>query len=148
LGDVDPNGMLAESILNKGDYVMAINSVPCQYIEANNATRLVRQAPKTVTILSKTQRSAAGFSERHEAEHSAELPGELPLPSVSVSESGQKKPWINWSDLVGSSCSIAVGFVLVVCWRGLRSFAKNGETGSRTQECVQIVVGETRKTRP
>jgi hypothetical protein len=54
---IDPNGMLAESVLNKGDYVMAINSVPCQYLQAHDATRLVRQAPKTVTILTKTQRS-------------------------------------------------------------------------------------------
>jgi hypothetical protein len=88
LSNIHSNGMLAESVLNKGDYVMAINSVPCQYIEANDATRLVRQAPKTVTILTKTQRTTgvvlSRTSERHEAEHSTELPA--PLESMSDEE--------------------------------------------------------------
>jgi len=110
---IDPNGMLAESVLNKGDYVMAINSVPCQYLEANDATRLVRQAPKTVTILTKTQRSTgvvvSRISERHEAERSTELPA--PLVSVSESERNKER-----NKVIGTcicSCSVIVVFVLI-----------------------------------
>jgi hypothetical protein len=96
LSFIDPNGMLAESVLNIGDYVMAINSVPCQYLQANDATRLVRQAPNTVTILTKTQRSTGVVvsmtSERHGSENVTEfLPEPLPEPLVSVSEAEHRK---------------------------------------------------------
>jgi C-terminal processing protease CtpA/Prc len=94
LSFIDPNGMLAESVLNIGDYVMAINSVPCQYLQANDATRLVRQALNTVTILTKTQRSTGVVvsmtSERHGTENVR--PTEfLPEPLVSVSEAEHRK---------------------------------------------------------
>jgi hypothetical protein len=122
LGYIDPDGMLAESVLNKGDYVMAINSVPCQYLEANDAARLVRQAPKTVTILNKTQRSTgvvvSRISERNEAEHSTELPAllvsvsESEVPLVIASESEREKD--RGKQLGACICSSVIVFFILV----------------------------------
>jgi C-terminal processing protease CtpA/Prc len=109
LGNIDPNGMLAESVLNKGDYVMAINSVPCQYLQAHAATRLVRQAPKTVTILTKTQRSTGVVVSRISEPHGTELPA----PLASVLELERKKARDRRIGTCICSSSITVVFVLV-----------------------------------
>ena len=56
VSNIEPFGLAARTVLNIGDYVQAMNNVPCWHVPSEMAASWIRTA-STVTLLTKTERS-------------------------------------------------------------------------------------------
>lgn len=56
VGNVSPDGIFGDSILNTDDSVISINGIPCQHMRPGDAVDIIKQAAESVCILVKPYR--------------------------------------------------------------------------------------------
>jgi predicted metalloprotease with PDZ domain len=56
LASVQPNGLFANSIVNTGDKVLAINKIPCEHMQPTEAVAIAQKFSESVTILVRVSR--------------------------------------------------------------------------------------------
>ena len=57
MGNIRPDGLFADSVLNKDDEVIAINKISCAHLQPSDAVAITQKNPESVEVLVRLYRA-------------------------------------------------------------------------------------------